>query len=367
MPLGVALGGGEEMLRHLLRNGRGLGVEWMVVFLRDGPLVAEFRALGVECHLIDAGRFRDVVRRVGAVRRVAALARERRVALILGWMVAGQATAGPAALIAGVPCVWYQVGTPRPDWLDRFSTLFPARGVLVLSREGAAAQKRIWPGRQTRLVYPGVPLDALEQVRAMDPVALRSTLGLPRDVPLVGIVGRLQRWKGIHVFLDAVAEARQTRGDLHAVVVGGPHETEPAYLAELGTQAERLGISGAVKFVGFQSNATVWMQAMDVVVHASDHEPFGIVVVEAMALGKPVVAGAAGGPTEIVTDGTDGLLAPYGDSRAVAAAMLRFLAEPGFAAACGGAARARAQQFSDIAYARNVVRVLRDLAGTPEP
>lgn len=361
MPLGTALGGGEEMLRHLLREGRGRGVEWIVVFLRSGPLVDEARALGVECHVVEAGRFRQLTKRIAAVRRIAALARERSVDLCFGWMVAGQATAGPAAMLARVPGAWYQVGTPRPDSLDRFATLWPAVGVLTLSRAGADAQGRIRPRHPVRLVYPGASLSVLEPVRAMQPAMVRARLGLTPGVPLVGIVGRLQRWKGIHVFLDAVATARRVRPALHAVIVGGAHETEPEYGPELVAQAARLGITDAVTFAGFQPNAAEWMQCMDVVVHASDREPFGIVVVEAMALGKPVVAGADGGPAEIVTDGVNGVLASYGDAGAIAVAIERYLADPGFAARVGSAARQRSQEFSDHAYAGNVIGALGNL------
>jgi glycosyltransferase involved in cell wall biosynthesis len=169
----------------------------------------------------------------------------------------------------------------------------------------------------------------------------------------------LQRWKGVHVFIEAVARLRATQLPLHAVIVGGPHETEPAYAGELRALAERLGVANAITFAGHQPNPLEWMQAMDVFVHTSDREPFGIVVVEAMALGKPVVAGAAGGPSDIITNGTDGLLAPYGDADAVAAAVTRYLQQPAFAQAVGTAAAQRAAAFSDVAYADAVCAAVR--------
>ena len=85
---------------------------------------------------------------------------------------------------------------------------------------------------------------------------------------------------------------------------------------------------------------------MDIIVHASDREPFGIVVIEAMALGKPVVAGAAGGPAEVITPGVDGLLAPFGDAPALAQALLRYLDDPALAARCAQGAALRARDFS---------------------
>jgi glycosyltransferase involved in cell wall biosynthesis len=362
MPLATARGGAEMNFRQLLLHGRGQGVEWIVVFLRDGPMVAEMRALGLDVRVIDAGRFRNVATRVRAVRRIARLAKSRRVDLVFGWMVAGQLTAGTAALVAGVPCAWFQAGTPRPDWLDRLSTLLPARGVIVVSRAAAAAQARVWPPRRQRLVYPGASLEAFDPSRLASPAVARLKLGLTARGPLIGMAGRLQRWKGMHLFIAAVARIRQSRPDVHAVIVGGAHETEPQYGAELRAQAHALGLDHAITFAGFQRNVAEWMQAMDVFVHASDREPFGIVVVEAMALGKPVVASASGGPAEIITDGEDGLLTPYGDQAALADAVLRCLDDRAFAARIGAAARRRAAVFDDHTFAANIVAALRDLA-----
>ena len=376
MPLATALGGGEEMLRQLLRNSRKLEagsrkaeagsreVEWTVVFLRAGPMVEEARALGHDAHVIEAGRFREVGRRLRAVRRIAELAHERGVDLVLGWMVAGQVMAGAAAWLARMPCAWYQVGTPRPDWLDRVGTLLPARGVLVLSRTGAEGQARVWPRRRQWLVHPGVALDAFDPARLPSPRDARRALGLEPDRPLVGMVTRLQRWKGVHVFVEALAALRRERSDVRGVVVGGAHETEPAYPAELDAQVRALGLEDVIRFAGHQSPVGPWMQAMDVVVHASDREPFGIVLIEAMALGKPVVAGAEGGPAEIITDGVNGLLAPYGDATALARSIGRYLDDPGFAARVGAAARARAPEFSDRAYAAKVVAALREIVAS---
>ena len=365
MPLATPLGGGELMLRQLLRHGRNKGVEWMVVYLRDGPMVEETRALGIETQVVPSGRFRDLFKRAGAVRKVSAIARQFRADLILGWMVAGELTAGPAAMLAGLPNVWYQVGTPRPDWLDRTATLFPVRGVIVLSRAGAAAQSRVWPARKQWLVYPGVSLDEFNPDGLAAPEALRAKLGLPATGLLIGIVGRLQRWKGMDVFLNAIPAILTRYPNVHAVIVGGPHETEPRYPDELQARVQALGIGRAVTFAGFQSNVPEWMQAMDIVVHASDHEPFGIVVIEAMALGKPVVAGTEGGPSETITPGVDGLLSPFGDAAALATAILRYLDDPSFAARVGSAARKRAQLFDDRHYAANVIAALQESVARP--
>ena len=362
MPLGELLGGGEMMFRQLMQHGRDRGVEWIVVFTKDGPMVAETRALGVEVHLIPAGRIRALPGRLQAIRRIAALARARQVSLIFGWMAASQLLAGPAAWLADIPGAWYQVGLPRPDWIDRVATFFRARGVLVLSKDVAAAQAQVRPHRQTILVYPGASLERFEAIRGDSPHDLRADLGLPDDGPLIGIVGRLQRWKGMHTAIAAMPFIRSQHPKARLVIVGGAHATEPGYGDELRGLVASHGIEDAVTFAGFQADVPRWMQAMDIIVHASDREPFGIVVVEAMALGKPVVAGNAGGPAEIITPGVDGLLAPYGVPSALADAVNRYLDDPALAIRCGTAARARAAEFSARRFAVAAAAAILSLA-----
>lgn len=363
MPLGEQLGGGEMMFRQLLQHGRDPRVEWIVVFTKDGPMVAESRALGYETHLLPVGRMRQLRRRWQVIRAIARLARERGVSLIFGWMVSGQTMAGPAAWLAGVPCAWYQVGRPDPDWMDRMAALFPARRIFVLSRDCEAAQRRVWPARPLRLIYPGASLERFDAVAPEAPAVLRAELGLPADGTLIGIVGRLQRWKGMHVLIDAMATVRRHHPTARLVVVGGMHDTEPTYPDELRAQAAQLGLTDVVIFAGFQTDVPRWMQAMDIIVHASDREPFGIVVIEAMALGKPVVAGAAGGPSEVITAGKDGLLAPFGDAEALAHSLRRFLDDPALAARCAAAAAVRARGFSAERYASHVIDGIADVLG----
>jgi glycosyltransferase involved in cell wall biosynthesis len=103
------------------------------------------------------------------------------------------------------------------------------------------------------------------------------------------------------------------------------------------------------------------MDALDIVVHASLGEPFGLVVVEAMALGKPIVATNVGGPAEIVIDGVSGLLVRPGDADGLAMALRRLLAEPGLARRLSEGARTRAERFSDEIMSSEVATVLNGL------
>ncbi len=119
--------------------------------------------------------------------------------------------------------------------------------------------------------------------------------------------------------------------------------------------------------MGRQTNVPEWMQAMDVVVHASDREPFGIVVVEAMTLGKPVVAAKPGGPEEIITDQVDGQLTPHWRTLPPwRRAISRYLDEAAFARRCGEKAHERAAEFSSEKFARRTGVALRSLPSSTE-
>ena len=362
MPLAEQRGGAELALMHLMQQGRGVGIEWLLIFLKHGPMVEQVARLGIAVHVIDAGRLREPHRFIGAVLKIARLARREKVQMIFGWMGIAHLYGATAARLAGVPTAWYQHGIPLDKhWIDRMATLLPAVGILTCSQAVADAQAQLSPRRPLRVIYPGVELERFDPGLLPSPQESKRRLGLPTEELIIGIVGRLQHWKGIHVLIEAMPEILRASPAAHCVVVGGDHAFEPEYPAYLREQICALGLEDKVTMAGFQSNVPEWMQAMDVIVHASNHEPFGIVVIEAMALGKPIVAGNAAGPTEIITDGVDGLLSPYGDSPALAQAMLRYLGDPEFARRIGAAARVRAQEFSTQQYAQSFVGTVQEL------
>jgi glycosyltransferase involved in cell wall biosynthesis len=191
---------------------------------------------------------------------------------------------------------------------------------------------------------------------------VRKRLGLPIDAPVFGSVGRFERMKGFHVILDAAALLRSTYPDACCVLVGAPHPLDAGYVDELRIRARRLGLDGNAVFAGHQDHPEVWMQAMDVFVLASHNEPFGMVVIEAMALGKAVVATAEGGPTDIITSEGQGTLVPWGDARALSVAVARFVADEALRERVGEAARLRARAFSVDVYAARMGDVLAQLA-----
>ncbi|MFM7320573.1 MAG: glycosyltransferase family 4 protein [Armatimonadota bacterium] len=351
MPQASVRGGAELCLLEVLRSPAGRSVDWHVLFLRDGPLVEQVRETGATVACFPIRRTRDAIRTLEVATAIARHAKAHHCDALVGWLSAGQVLAGLASLLGGPPNVWHQMGNPRKEnALDRAAGWLPTRGIVVCSQGLADEQRVLSPKAPMSVCHLGAQLDRFDPDQLPAPGVVRARLGLRTEGPWIGIVGRLQPWKGMHVLLDAAPAVRERHPNARFLIVGGPHDGDTSYPDALTEQARRLGIADHVTFAGPQDNIPEWMQAMDVVVHASDNEPFGIVVVEAMALGKPLVAADSGGPREMLVAGEEGLLTPFGDAPRLADAIVRLLDDPEHAAAMGAAARRRSRQFSMTAY-----------------
>ncbi len=362
MPLAEQRGGAELALVHYLAGvERPRRRETFVCYLQEGPLAQWSSAAGFPTAVIPSGRLREPWSALRCIYGLSRWLKENGIRVVVSWMPKAHLYAGPAAVLVGVPSMWWQHGVPRNGGLDLAVTLLPARRVLACSQAAARAQRKVFGQRAELLtIYPPVDVEQLGRMGTVQ--QSRAALGLPGDRLIVGIVARLQRWKGVHIFLEAARELLSKRTDLLFVIVGGAHPLEPDYAASLEQRAHELGLAGRVLFSGYQANAAQWMAAMDVVVNASFGEPFGMVIIEAMALGKAVVATRLDGPTEIITDGADGLLVTPGSVAELAGAVRRLIDEPELRAALGRAGRARAEAYAVPRFVMEVTSSLQEVA-----
>jgi glycosyltransferase involved in cell wall biosynthesis len=187
---------------------------------------------------------------------------------------------------------------------------------------------------------------------------IRREFGIPADAPMVGIVGHIQDWKGQLLAVEAVARARKQVPDLRCLVVGGVHRRGAEYAAKLRERIAQSDLRDSVVLTGPRRDVLACMDAMDVVMHASDREPFGRVMIEAMAVGRPVIAPREGGPIVIVVDGETGLLVAPRDPDAFARAIVALMTDAPKRAAMGRAGRARVESaFAIRAPARAMEKV----------
>jgi glycosyltransferase involved in cell wall biosynthesis len=265
---------------------------------------------------------------------------------------------GTAARMAGVPVVWHVRDRIAQEYLPGPA----ARLVRSLARRLPAGI--IANSRSTLESLRAVPVPTAVIPSAVSPQFRSPERGEAgsESVLVVGMVGRLAPWKGQHIFLDAFSRAFPT-GEARAVLVGAPLFGEEAYEDELRASAARLGIAERLEMTGFQEDVAAQLRRFDVLVHASViPEPFGQVVVEGMAAGLPVVATAAGGPAEVISDGVDGLLVAPGNAEALAVALRRLGYDSGLRASLGAAARQRATAYAPDEVAGQVLAFYRRLA-----
>jgi glycosyltransferase involved in cell wall biosynthesis len=243
-----------------------------------------------------------------------------------------------AAMLTRTPCVCHVKGFEKYAARERWA----ARHVDVLVCMTRAVREHCARagvhGRRTEVVY-----DALDDAgfRPTRPAAaVRAELGVANGAPCVGVIGNIQEWKGQLVLIEAMARVASTIPAAHAVVIGGVHRAGAAYLEQMQRRIRELGLGTHVLHTGFRTDVADLVNALDVVVHTSVRpEPFGRVILEAMLLGKPVVATDAGGVPELIQHGTTGFLTPPGDADALGACLVRVLGDAALRARVGAAAR----------------------------
>jgi glycosyltransferase involved in cell wall biosynthesis len=221
----------------------------------------------------------------------------------------------------------------------------------AVRHSSAAAVSRDTRDDAERLL--GVPMGTIHVIpngiasEPGDRLPLRRELGIPDTEPLVVALGNLNPRKAHILLLQALVELRRRRPELrwHLAIAGRDQGSGD----ELRAFAETNGIAPMVHLLGHRSDTENVLAAADVFAMSSLHEGMPLAIMEAMFASKPVVSSLAGGIAEMITDGTEGLLVPVGDSVAIAAALERLLPDAELREQLGAAARRRAQRQFGIA------------------
>lgn len=347
-------GGAEAMLLDLAAGLDRARYEPLIVTAADSPVLARFRAAGPPVLTTPLPRLNRnplfAAQWLWAGLRLARLARAARADLLHTFTARAHLLGAPAARLSGVPLIWRLCDDTLPPALLSLVRAGPRRIVGVSH----------WlTTRYPRLRFDGLVPDGTPPPPALTRAAARAALGLPPDQLIVAHVGRFVRWKGQAVFLRALAQVRARHPAVHGLLVGhwsladdgpGPLGGGETYARELRSLAEALGLAGRLTWTGFLAQPQLAYAAADIVAHTSLlPEPFGRVVIEAMMMGRPVVAAAAGALPEIVTDGETGCLTPAGDEAALAARLDELLGDAARRERLGAAARRRAETHFSLA------------------
>lgn len=361
--VGDSLGGSHMSALLLIEGLEGSGYEPVIVVHEEGPLTDHLAGHGVPYELLPlpvyAGATPDAMAiAVGMLRalpRLAGFMRRHGINIVHGNDFRTNLTWSAAAKLTGRPFVWHQRALPyssSPRW--RAVNLLADH---VIHISNAVAQAMPAAGRAPASTVPNPvapPRETLSRQAAKAAVA--RELGFDPSATVIGFVGRLVGLKRADTFVMAGAcLARRLANASFAFVLLG--QDEEGLVSGLRALALSEGIENQVYFAGFRNPIDEWIRGMDVLMATSEREGFGRTLIEAMALGTPVVAAAAAGHLEIIEHERNGLLVAPGDPGAFAAAAHRVLTQPAFAAGLSEAGRACALEH--YAVERHVLRITR--------
>jgi glycosyltransferase involved in cell wall biosynthesis len=358
---GNLYGGVETILTTLARNsGASQDTCHRYALCFEGRLSEELRAEGATVDPLGVTRVRRPWTVLHARRRLSELLASTHVDVAVSHSAWSQAIFGPVIQMAGVRSTFWLHGARGPRWLELWARRTPVDLVLCNSRYTAAAPHGFAGARSEVCYYPVAPG---QQVEPEDRLALRRSGSIPEDTCVILQASRMESGKGHAVLLDALAAIRG-RTDWECWIAGGAQRrSEVAYEDSLRRRSSALGFDSRVHFLGQRDDVPQLMGAADLFCHPhTAPEAFGIVFVEAMYRGLPVVGSASGGPTEIVNPDC-GLLVEPGNPRALATALTALLDDPARRTEMGAHGPARARELCDPeTQTRRLAAILRRLS-----
>lgn len=253
-----------------------------------------------------------------------------------------------ASLFARTRAVAHERGINRAFPAHAF-ILARALGAIICISEAVRANllRNGFPEGKLHLIYNGLDPDRFKPLRTREQVL--AELGIGKAAPLAGIVGNIKKWKGQEVVIKAMRRMIDTFPDARCLVIGDASENDREYMEHVTGLIASEGLGGSVIITGYRKDVPDLVNCLDVLVHASvEPEPFGRVLLEGMALEKPVISNTIGSGPEIVVDGVTGLLVEPGDEESLAAALTWVFSDPERSREMGRAGRKRLQDLFHI-------------------
>jgi glycosyltransferase involved in cell wall biosynthesis len=356
---GVSIAGGQVSLTEILKLLDTARFTPLVCSPEGSRMRAVCQEHGVEwlpipfksVHLSSQGgsRFaaglKDVAGSLHGIFHLARLIRRHRIDIVHANNFKAALIGGMASMLAARPMIFHDRIHITHGVLGWFAAML-ARRIVVVSKAVAAKHGR-YISRKVRLIYNGIDVDKF------------SVRGEQRQTSRVCYVGRISEEKAILRLVDAAPEVLDRVPDARFVIAGEPFTPDDRiYLEEIRRRIDELGLAPHFDFSGYVTDVPGLLKDIGVFALPSKKEPFGLVVLEAMAIRKPVVAFDTGGPQEIISNGVDGILVKPGDVAAFAEAIAGLLADPVRAKRVGECARRTVtERFSSNVVVTNVMRL----------
>jgi glycosyltransferase involved in cell wall biosynthesis len=363
VPSAVRRGGGDVWLAQLLETLTPQQVDLLVVFETAGELADLASAAGHRTAVLGRAGIpcdTDLTALVEPLTRVLAGEKPQ---VTVHWSPRAHVYGSRARQVLGRndPVAWVQHVIPGGYWLHKLANTYPAQTVMCVSSATAAAHRIWYPDQPAVVLHPGIG----DSLAFMGTAQVRTRPKEPRDSLLLGVLGRIEPWKGQDVAIHAVCRLREQGLPAHALLIGDMRSVIwPAFASEIEALVLDLGVGRHVSFTGHLVAPMATLASLDVLVCASRQEGFSLAVAEGMAAGIPVVATRCGGPEDLIEDGANGLLVPTDDPDALAGAVGRLARDPSLASRLAAAGHATwAGRFTARHGAERFLAFVHELAG----
>lgn len=339
--------GGVESILTTLARLRDLcpDMDPHYAICHEGRLSEELRQAGVPVYNLGKVRISRPWTVWRARRRLHEVLDREGFELVICHMPWSLAVFGPTVNAAGKRLAfWAHAYHQGTGWLERLARRARPDVAIANSRYTEGGLENLFPGTPRAVIYPPVAMTTHGHHESR--ASLRAQLGIGQNTVVVIQVSRMESWKGHRLLLEALSRLGKAR-DWACWMVGGPQKPdEQLYFEGLQKVCEELGLTERVRFLGQRADVDALLSAADIFCQPNlQPEPFGIVFIEALWSGKPVVATAIGGALEIVDDFC-GILSQPGDSEALAHILGQLIDSPELRTKLGRAGAARAEQIS---------------------
>jgi glycosyltransferase involved in cell wall biosynthesis len=330
--------GASKILLTTVRKLKEEGESIQVVLSEEGPLAEAIRMEGIRVHIIRLGILRrkyfnlpGLFNRFGVLKRayqeLVSLSKRENVthiysntsAVLIGAFVAKELHLYHTWHIHEIVI--------HPKWfasllgklVNKYSDM-----VLVVSQAVKEHWDKYISAYKLRVIHNGI--DYNPYLLAVD--NFRNNLPVQLDTTIIGMIGRINAWKGQPYFLDIASRICETYPQVHFVIVGDVFPGDEHLEAEMQQKITALKLSDKVSVFGFRNDVANILSAFDIFILPSiQPDPLPTVVLEAMASGKPVVATSHGGACEMVADGITGILIPWDDAEKSAKKVVPLLTD----------------------------------------
>lgn len=364
------IAGAEMSLLGMLRNINREVFEPLVALSGPGPLVERIARLGVETVIIPQQKLKPMnpLPYLKTVFSLVNLIRTRQIDLIHSNIGLSNQYGVVAARLTDIPIICH-----IRDILSKrsFRRMFLGYSDVLIANSHAVASsyaKYVAKSQKVVVIHNGVDLKEFSPICTKSGV-FRRKLGLPDDAFIVGHIARICPEKGQHTLIDAMARVAKTHSEVYALIAGNiADHISDAFLMSLKQRVREQGLCERIIFTGFVDNIIELYADLDLVILPSLFEPFGRTLIEAMAMEKPVIAAAVGGPLEVVVEGETGFLVPPNDPDKLAEALLKILQDKELAKRLGENGKERVKRFFTIEeYVRKNEQVYLELLNSKNP